>query len=652
MAYHYMRNRFNGIERTIRTETLPSYTWPGTPWLAFDTEAERGTAPPLLNRAFVLNMESPLTIIGMKDQDTYATLSAYLTAQDTARDGGGKPRFGFFETEEALQAVLASRVWLLDLQNLEIHATLETGHNPETHTAFPSAETARAHAETLYLWAVDQGSGEAYKIPPGDARNTGYSRENRYLVAPTKAEALAKLAPRYVWNALARKYVLWSAAMTRPRASGFAITRAVLRDAARGNGDVIDIKDQIARLTRHKVLGRIGRALLQAKTVIRLNANITAMALAGGTLSARHIIETCSCGDLVLGRGTGGMCYGCREAEPEEEESEYDEVECPSCEGDFTPNDNSYRDTEGDYYCSRCRDERPRRPGTPSGQLMAYSTDALKALPRKFLLGEGEPKSLCPTWLGWELEVHAKQGMVQAQSIKAIQELSQGWAICKSDGSLQGTGFEIVSIPASLRWHRDNALAFLAKAAAYVEGWQHADCGMHVHIGKEELSPLTQGKLLVFMHEKENQPFISALAGRDPTSYCLRGERKKTIPDYAREAGLGRYQSLNFATRGQKTVEMRIFRSNVGAGGFVKNLELTHALVEWCKLASPFELARLPKGVRQDEKQMESIPRDGWRNFVAWCGAHCADYPYLVKWLKEHGYLPGGRGIISPSIAA
>jgi hypothetical protein len=336
-------------------------------------------------------------------------------------------------------------------------------------------------------------------------------------------------------------------------------------------------------------------------------------------------------------------------------------VSCAVCEVGIRA-DNALQNHHGQWVCETHWTE----DNSTTGELASYSTD-ITLRKRGFLSIAGER---APLWLGWELEVHPREESAGGDDdccedcsehdddgdatgectnsecschasengnvVQRVQESAGAWAIAKSDGSLRGQGFEIVSVPASLAWHAATVKPWLERAKDYLSGWPHDDCGMHVHVGRKQLSELTQGKLLTFMQDPTNQSFITDLAGRDVNSYCQRGTKKK-VPDYRREASCGRYQALNFNTRGKKTIEFRVFRSNVAPAGFIKNLEFVHAVCSWCRIASLQEVAPAQRGIRNAARG------DAVKNFIRYVQRNRATYPHLVRWFEARDYLPKPR---------
>lgn len=233
-----------------------------------------------------------------------------------------------------------------------------------------------------------------------------------------------------------------------------------------------------------------------------------------------------------------------------------------------------------------------------------------------------------PRWLGVELEVMIRSDRITlAQAASRVEREIDGFAVMKQDSSITangGYGFEIVSLPGSLSWHKQAWLSFLESAANYLQAWNAPTCGMHVHIDRASMSTLGIGKLLVFVTAPENVPFIERIAGRKGNIYTAYNKKKVTdVVDPMLGNGSRRHRrdaiNLNTASTGYRTMELRIFRANVARDGFFKNLEFADAACEFCETAASVSptVAAFVEWMKQ--------PRN------------LASYPYLSRWLSDHG---------------
>lgn len=232
-------------------------------------------------------------------------------------------------------------------------------------------------------------------------------------------------------------------------------------------------------------------------------------------------------------------------------------VECSEC-------GNIHADTQ---QCPICADKYT---------IHSYSTRAEHTLPFK---DNGEKY---PTYLGIELEYAScvsKAGEVYRALNKHI--------ILKRDGSVCD-GFEIVTCPGTLAAHKKAFNGFYDK----VKGLDDVhNCGMHVHVDKRTMGQMQIGKILAFLHNRDNVPAIEALAGRSysTNTFC---KAESTLPltygivgdEYGvRRGSASKYQALNYSPL--DTIEVRIFAPPKDESTLFSRLEFVQALVDWTKPA-------------------------------------------------------------------
>jgi hypothetical protein len=259
-------------------------------------------------------------------------------------------------------------------------------------------------------------------------------------------------------------------------------------------------------------------------------------------------------------------------------------------------------------YCSLEHARAARDAITPRA-IMNYSTDILTVYGREFCRVAGEKDSL---FLGVENEVLPLSDY--ADVAERVRQELQERVICKTDGSIDG--FEIVSLPGTLAWHKELWTPWFdaGDSIEELEG-KRSGYGMHVHMSRNALTQFAWAKLNVFVNAPENTGFITRIAQRPATNYC--GRHKKRIAYLGDSQNHGRYSALNFQTRNNATVEFRIFQANVAKAGFFKNLEFCHASARWAALASV-------KYLHHDE-------------FTEWLDRpdNKATYPYLHKFIAN-----------------
>jgi hypothetical protein len=151
-------------------------------------------------------------------------------------------------------------------------------------------------------------------------------------------------------------------------------------------------------------------------------------------------------------------------------------------------------------------------------------------------------------------------------------------AILKHDGTCSGP--EIVTIPATLDnyYNDDYPLAELLDSAKAqgCKGSTGRDTGMHIHVSKSSLTTLTIGKMIVFVNAIENRSFMTSIMQRSFNQWCQVKTKKITDTHYNPD----RYEAINL--QNDKTVEFRIFKSNLRMDRVLKNIEFVQALCEYC----------------------------------------------------------------------
>jgi hypothetical protein len=265
-----------------------------------------------------------------------------------------------------------------------------------------------------------------------------------------------------------------------------------------------------------------------------------------------------------------------------------------------------YCDDDGEWYTERPQDEE-----SEDGHSYSYGTDIFDHLPWPRGL---DRRALC---FGVELEIESNNGV--GGLARALGKRGSHH-ILKEDGSLD-SGTEIVTLPATLEQHKSGAHfnwpAMLSIAQRYGHsGAGTTNCGLHVHINRAALSPLTLGKMLVFMNDANNVPYMEVIAQRDPKRWAAFKNKKLADGRYCSET---RYEALNLQER---TAEVRIFRGNLRVERVFKAIEFCHAMVRFCESASAVGLS--------------------FSKFLAWVTlpAHSATYPNLIAFCREKDLLP------------
>jgi hypothetical protein len=287
-----------------------------------------------------------------------------------------------------------------------------------------------------------------------------------------------------------------------------------------------------------------------------------------------------------------------------------DNVEDRYSDDDDSDSDNSFED-------------RPR-------SLMNYSFDVLQIVSRDTSF---ESTSFGDFHMGVELELVTPESRHDAVEDLRSQ-LGMDYCVCKEDGSLPDGGIEVVTAPRKLTEHIDRFSKWQVKSI--YRAWNTNRCGMHVHVDSRAFTRLVLGKFIMFINASENTTFIRQLAGRHPSvdsqaqSYCAaEGQLELANPSKALKGkSTSRYFMVNttcltrdeanrlgvsyVGERNFNTIELRIFRASLKKARLLAQIEFTHAIIMFCRIASYRDL--------------------NGDSFVKWLGTTDNRYPHLSDW--------------------
>lgn len=152
-------------------------------------------------------------------------------------------------------------------------------------------------------------------------------------------------------------------------------------------------------------------------------------------------------------------------------------------------------------------------------------------------------------------------------------------AIAKRDGSLSDAGFETVTVPLTEEQTYAVFGSFETLGNGKCSAWDCGDeVGHHIHISRSALSPLTQGKVGVFLNLPHNRRFVSTVAQREANYNTFEPEKRIT-----RLRNRVRHSVLNVTGA---TLEFRMFKSNLRTSGILKNYEFAVSVCRFCQVAS------------------------------------------------------------------
>lgn len=220
---------------------------------------------------------------------------------------------------------------------------------------------------------------------------------------------------------------------------------------------------------------------------------------------------------------------------------------------------------------------------------------------------------------GIELEVIKRKAAPSNIEENILRQL-ENFAILKSDSSVGDKGFEIVTVPASLKAHKEGWKAFFEQSAKHLRSWNTGKCGIHIHISRKAFSLGHMERFIHFMNDPKNLVFIEDLSGRGNNHFAQPVQLDKKLKN--------RLLGLVDARRGEKyrfvntnpahTIEVRCFRGNVKKEGFMKCLEFIDSLYWFTR----------------DAKVSGSTKEE----YFSWLDSHDYGYGNLKSWLANKGY--------------
>lgn len=278
-------------------------------------------------------------------------------------------------------------------------------------------------------------------------------------------------------------------------------------------------------------------------------------------------------------RGNYHHCERCGEA------IEYGRVCCSRCSTGYHCTCGADVQEQGQT-CSSCQEEQARN------LIRRYSYK-----PDPCFIGKG------PLYLGVELEV-----LANLNTAEKLQRVASFRSYLKSDSSIAGEGFEVVTHPMSLAKQLDYWEEILEEVGE--ELTPHRSCGMHVHVSRAPLTQLQIGKLLVFLNNPENELWIDLLAGRPANHYCYKAEKK--VEDALNPQS--RYEALNLMNN--QTIEFRLFASSNKLEEICSRIEFCVAVTDYCGYCD-----------------LESLD---WDSFMEWLYISSPKdmYFYLKEWVE------------------
>jgi hypothetical protein len=313
-----------------------------------------------------------------------------------------------------------------------------------------------------------------------------------------------------------------------------------------------------------------------------------------------------------------------------------------NCDGyDEEGYDENGEDSEGN---TRDDNERREQGEDFDNELAPYETDVLEELGFSFLDGQRDE-----LLAGHEIEMYSDEVDISDVSDVSSQ-LGQAYrkhdpqtsygscAIGKHDGSLENGpgGFETVTVPLTRAQTYGIFESFDVLGSGRCSAWSKgSSVGHHIHVSRSAITPLTLGKLGVFMNLPANREFMTVIAQRSARYNGFEEEKKLT-----KFRPRARHSVLNVTG---ETVEFRLFKSNLKTRCILKNYEFAIAAVKFCRSTSHRRLfvTDFLRFVAENRKEFGYL-HTFLMNSEAWGDAYryCGSLPQNVAFPKEQGKKP------------
>lgn len=281
---------------------------------------------------------------------------------------------------------------------------------------------------------------------------------------------------------------------------------------------------------------------------------------------------------------------------------ENDSFYCDRCEENYNDSRvgynsvNNYRWCEyccSDYatYCDSCDEYYDDDSGDCPNCEVAGAVHNYSYKPNPVFHGSS-PNNL---FMGFELEMELNMTTEYRQAVSLVTELeSNDVCYLKSDGSISGAGFELVTHPHTLGAYENasdlwNYIERL-RTEFNARSWDTNSCGLHVHVSRSAFkSGAHTHRFLALVYRNPRE--MMKLAGRKNSRFARFDDVYKPddwgIPQFNLRdkvhAGFKteRYSAVN--TNNDYTLELRFFRGNMKREGIMAALELCHAAVEYTR---------------------------------------------------------------------
>lgn len=175
-------------------------------------------------------------------------------------------------------------------------------------------------------------------------------------------------------------------------------------------------------------------------------------------------------------------------------------------------------------------------------------------------------------FMGVELEIGGLNSYNTVNSF--CNHHSANFFYYKNDGSISGAGCEIVTHPATLKYHESNKsgwrLLFKHFNDLHFISGSSTNTGLHIHVNRNILSNTQMKKMDLLVNGNE---FVKKIARRSGNSYCV--YQNKRHNNWGMSGS--RYESVNFNNR--HTVEFRIFNGTNKVEELFGSLEFVKSII-------------------------------------------------------------------------
>lgn len=278
----------------------------------------------------------------------------------------------------------------------------------------------------------------------------------------------------------------------------------------------------------------------------------------------------------------------------------YKEIErCNSCNSLFLKTLLKKNFDTDQFECQGCRE---KQNPEPTRQTVYTGYHSHSNWNFKYVRTEkDDPRCIC---FGLEIEMHSKLGNSSADAQESAWQITRkrkelglpNIVYFERDGSLMEGGFEMVTSPMSLNYHKFYWTQMLPKIREVAVGWNTHEYlgkiddqwyGIHLTFSRKYMKDLALARLVKFFDDKENNNFVLGLAQRRViySGGILGNIEKPKLKDKVNlaegkiQGSNARYVPVNVKQKG--LVELRFWRTTLNTESFLKNLEWFWLFHKW-----------------------------------------------------------------------